>query len=365
MIRQMDLLSRGDGASCWGVGFVAMDVVDAEGDRFAAVGGSCGNVMAILAWLGWTVRPIARLGDDRPGDFIRGELRRLGVDVASLTKEKNMRSPIVLQRFETARDGTRTHRFSLTCPGCGRWLPRHRSVTLAQSIPLASGGDAPNVFYFDRVSPASLRLGGRGEEARRACCIRTVIRGRRVEVSKSCRCMPRVKVLTGTTGTPARFALLDVPGADCRDLWGGGSPLSMGRPLVPARCIPGGTHRRRRRLRGLVHSNADPSDGPRRCRPVRWFDELGDQGSASRRSSCRGRQLRLSWGTRGDARANAGRPERAAVDPGPGHAKEGLFEVCRWPKAVRVSAALLRPVRHAGAGSVLDCQDRMTYDKSA
>ena len=164
MIRQMDLLSRGDGASCWGVGFVAMDVVDAEGDRFAAVGGSCGNVMAILAWLGWTVRPIARLGDDRPGDFIRGELRRLGVDVASLTKEKNMRSPIVLQRFETARDGTRTHRFSLTCPGCGRWLPRHRSVTLAQSIPLASGGDAPNVFYFDRVSPASLRL---AEEARK------------------------------------------------------------------------------------------------------------------------------------------------------------------------------------------------------
>ena len=69
-----------------------------------------------------------------------------------------MRSPIVLQRFGTARDGTRTHRFSLTCPGCGRWLPRHRSVTLAQSRSLRCGGDAPNVFYFDRVSPASLQL---------------------------------------------------------------------------------------------------------------------------------------------------------------------------------------------------------------
>ena len=161
MIRLMDLLSSGHGASCWGVGFVAMDVVDVvdvEGDRFAAVGGSCGNVMAILAWLGWTARPIARLGGDATGDFIREELRGLGVDVTSLSEEKEVRSPIVLQRFGTARDGTRTHRFSLTCPGCGRWLPRHRSVTLAQSKSLACGGDAPNVFYFDRVSPASLQL---------------------------------------------------------------------------------------------------------------------------------------------------------------------------------------------------------------
>ena len=159
MIRPMDLLS-GHNASCWGVGFVAMDVVDVdvEGNRFAAVGGSCGNVMAILAWLGWMARPIARLGGDAVGDFIREELRGLGVDVTSLIKEKEARSPIVLQRFETESDGTRTHRFSLTCPGCGRWLPRYRPVTLAQSKSLACGGDAPNVFYFDRVSPASLRL---------------------------------------------------------------------------------------------------------------------------------------------------------------------------------------------------------------
>ena len=154
----MDLLSSGHRASCWGVGFVAMDVIDLEGERFPAVGGSCGNVMAILAWLGWTARPIARLGGDGTGDFIREELRGLGVDVTSLTEEEEVQSPIVLQRFEIAGDGTRTHRFSLTCPGCRRWLPRHRSVTLAQSKHLACGDDAPNVFYFDRVSPASLRL---------------------------------------------------------------------------------------------------------------------------------------------------------------------------------------------------------------
>ena len=158
MIRLMNLASSGHSASCWGVGFIAMDVIDVQGDRFAAVGGSCGNVIAILAWLGWRARPIARLGDDPTGDFIREELRGLGADVDCLTAEKPVRSPIVLQRFGKASDGTSTHRFSLTCPGCGRWLPRHRSVTLAQSKSLAYSEATPDVLYFDRVSPASLRL---------------------------------------------------------------------------------------------------------------------------------------------------------------------------------------------------------------
>ena len=158
VIRAVKPLSTHSGISCWGTGFVAMDVVDVDGDTFAAVGGSCGNVMAILAWLGWTTRPIARLGDDATGGFIREELLRLGVDLRCVTAEKEMRSPIVLQRFVLAPDGTRTHRFSLTCPGCGRWLPRHRPVTLAQWKSLASEDESPEVFYFDRVSPASLRI---------------------------------------------------------------------------------------------------------------------------------------------------------------------------------------------------------------
>ncbi len=158
MTLALERLPLGAVASCWGAGFVAMDVVDVDGEPFAAAGGSCGNVMAILAWLGWGARMVARLGDDPAGRFIREELRRLGVDLTHVTAESGVRSPIVLQRFATAKDGTRTHRFSLTCPGCGRWLPRHRPITLAQSESLAYADDAPSVFYFDRVSPASLRL---------------------------------------------------------------------------------------------------------------------------------------------------------------------------------------------------------------
>ena len=162
--RVLKRLALERGSSCWGAGFVAMDVVDDDGDRFAAVGGSCGNVMAILAWLGWAASPIVRLGDDPTGAFIRNELSGLGVDLAYVSREQGMRSPIVLQRFGTGRDGRRTHRFSLTCPGCGRWLPRHRPITLAHWRSLACQDEGPDAFYFDRVSPASLRL---ATEARR------------------------------------------------------------------------------------------------------------------------------------------------------------------------------------------------------
>ncbi len=158
MNRGLGRLSTVGRASCWGAGFVAMDIVDVNGETFAAVGGSCGNVMAILAWLGWHARPIARLGSDVTGGFIREELRGLGVDTTQLTEEAHIRSPVVLQRFAKTRDGRRTHRYSLTCPGCGRWLPRHRPITLARSRMLACGDESPQVFYLDRVSPASLVL---------------------------------------------------------------------------------------------------------------------------------------------------------------------------------------------------------------
>lgn len=158
MTRGLSALSNVKRASCWGAGFVAMDIVELDGERFAGVGGSCGNVMAILAWLGWEVSPIARLGADVTGGFIREELRSLGVDTGYLTEEEHIRSPIVLQRFATTRHGRRTHRFSLTCPRCGRWLPRHRTITLTQSESLANSDETPDVFYFDRVSPAALVL---------------------------------------------------------------------------------------------------------------------------------------------------------------------------------------------------------------
>lgn len=157
---RIDLMLRpkGKGPTCVGVGFVAVDLVETDADTFAAVGGSCGNVVAILAWLGWHAAPVARLGRDWAADHILKDLTASGVDTEFLNSEDRVQSPIVIQRFVEDRDGQRTHRFSLTCPECGGWLPRYRPSTLRQAIDVIEKNYRPKAFYFDRVSPAALKL---------------------------------------------------------------------------------------------------------------------------------------------------------------------------------------------------------------
>ena len=151
-------LTKATSATFWGAGFIAMDVVDLGTNTFVATGGSCGNVNAILGWLGWRARPIARMGNDVVGCFVREELSNLGIDIACLFQEAGVRTPVVLHRFSKSVDGTRSHHFSFNCPECGRWLPRHRSITLNHARSLEADIETPNVFYFDRVSPATLLL---------------------------------------------------------------------------------------------------------------------------------------------------------------------------------------------------------------
>jgi sugar/nucleoside kinase (ribokinase family) len=144
--------------TCIGVGFVAADIVEGSVEEFVTAGGSCGNVMAILAWLGWNAVPVSRLGHDWAAKVVRKDLGDAGAVLANLSGEKSVQTPIVIQRFVKDKAGRQTHRFSLTCPECGGWLPRYRALTLGQADSVIAGSPAPKAFYFDRVSPAALRL---------------------------------------------------------------------------------------------------------------------------------------------------------------------------------------------------------------
>lgn len=145
-------------ASLVGSGFVALDIVEGSTGAFAAAGGSCGNVVAILAWLGWNSAVAGRLNDDTAGHFVRQELDNLGVNVRNLTLEEKGVSPIVIQRFVEDKDGLRTHRFSLTCPECKGWLPRYRPMTRKHAAPVVAENNAPSAYYFDRANPATLQI---------------------------------------------------------------------------------------------------------------------------------------------------------------------------------------------------------------
>ena len=142
---------------CVGSGFVALDIVQGEAGSFAAAGGSCGNVMAILAWLGWSACLSSRLGTDLAGDMVAQELSDVGIDVSGLIRDDLVSTPIVIQRFVAQTDGGRRHRYSLSCPDCGKWLPRFRATTLHQIEPLLENINRAKTYYFDRVTAASLK----------------------------------------------------------------------------------------------------------------------------------------------------------------------------------------------------------------
>lgn len=149
---------------CLGMGLVTLDIVQGKLGDFAVLGGSCGNVMSILAWMGWRTAPAGRLGIDAAGNFVRRKLEETGVETDHLEQALRVATPIVIQKFVDSKDGDRSHRFSLSCPDCGGWLPRYRPMTLAQAKIVMGEAPPPKAYYFDRVSPASLKLAGWARE---------------------------------------------------------------------------------------------------------------------------------------------------------------------------------------------------------
>ena len=143
-----------------GTGLIALDVV--YRDRGArpkqiATGGTCGNVLAILAYLGWRSVPLARFADDPACKRITADLARWEVDTSLLSIEPSTPTPIIIEHLTTADHGQTKHSFSWNCPCCGQWLPRYSPVPARSFVKLASELPDAEVFFFDRPSPGALK----------------------------------------------------------------------------------------------------------------------------------------------------------------------------------------------------------------
>lgn len=112
----------------------------------------------MLAWLGWNAWPIARIGDDFPGSFVRREMESLSVDWSHVSHTANAGTPTIIQEFTRDAKGNLTHRFRVACPTCRVFLPRFTPPTVAVTIAaLNQMTSVPRVLYFDRACPASIR----------------------------------------------------------------------------------------------------------------------------------------------------------------------------------------------------------------
>lgn len=148
--------------SCVGTGFIVLDVIRNSAGasltekRFA--GGSCGNVLTILAYFGWVANAVGRIGDDHAGRELLADLGKWGVKTDLLQAEVGRGTPIIVQENYLDARGRPRHRFSRECPVCGALLPSYRPLLTSKAARIAEKLPHHSTFYFDRVAPGVLKL---------------------------------------------------------------------------------------------------------------------------------------------------------------------------------------------------------------
>lgn len=143
-----------------GAGLLALDlilnnkeVVPARTNMVA--GGSCGNVLAILAYIGWNAYPVAQLGDNTATTILCQDLARWGVKTDFITKSAQGVTPLIIHRIFSDK---RQHKFEFRNPQTQEWLPRFRPITKKYVHGLPANFPEAAVFYFDRATPGNLLL---------------------------------------------------------------------------------------------------------------------------------------------------------------------------------------------------------------
>ncbi|MFO0901203.1 MAG: PfkB family carbohydrate kinase [Pirellulales bacterium] len=144
-----------------GTGLVALDVVypldrDRPPRRYA--GGTCGNTLTILSYLGWKSCPVSRLAPGPAADQLLKDLRRWNVSVEFISREERGSTPVIIERIGRTKLGEPYHSFSWRCPTCGSRLPGYRPVPATSAREMAAALPAAQVFFFDRVSRGALVL---------------------------------------------------------------------------------------------------------------------------------------------------------------------------------------------------------------
>ena len=143
----------------FGTGLIALDLVispDPETPVRCWTGGTCGNVLSILAYLGWDAYPITRMNDDAASKRVRADMERWGVHLDWTDCPPTAHTPIVVQELRRGRNGK--PRFSWFCPNCGERLPPVKAVTVDAVEKIKPALAEAEVFFLDRLSRANLAL---------------------------------------------------------------------------------------------------------------------------------------------------------------------------------------------------------------
>lgn len=145
----------------FGTGLIALDLVvspNPEKPIRCWAGGTCGNVLSILAYLGWDAYPVARMNGDAASERVRADMEHWGVHLDWVNCPPVIDTPMVVQEIRRRRDGSSGHRFSWLCPSCGKWLPPFKAIRIDTAERVKPALVDVSVFFLDRLSRGSLAL---------------------------------------------------------------------------------------------------------------------------------------------------------------------------------------------------------------
>lgn len=152
---------------CIGTGLVALDVIlngKPETPPKLHAGGSCGNVLSILSFLGWSSFPVARLAKNSATKEIEKDFKKWEVQTTLISKTDEGSTPIIIHRILKDKRGKPKHRFEFRDPETAAWLPSYKPVLYKDVDSIIHKQPHAKVFYFDRINRGAIELAKANKE---------------------------------------------------------------------------------------------------------------------------------------------------------------------------------------------------------
>lgn len=146
---------------CIGTGLVALDVIighNSINQSLFLTGGSCGNVLTILSYLGWNTFPIARLSKNVASELLIEDLASWDVSSELLSITEDGSTPIIIHRILRDKLGLAKHRFEFRNPEDGKYLPSYKPCLASSVKDVLDKRPKSDVFFFDRINRGSIEL---------------------------------------------------------------------------------------------------------------------------------------------------------------------------------------------------------------
>ena len=113
-------------------------------------GGTCGNVMCMLAYMGWKTYPVTKLDRSEEGLKMTQSLKEYGCDCRFVTNTDDGGTTILTIRHGLDEHGNKSTRVRHGSPGGSRF-PRRRHLLVKTEAPafIKALDFVPDVFFFD------------------------------------------------------------------------------------------------------------------------------------------------------------------------------------------------------------------------